>query len=379
MWAIDSSLAKRVLGVTWILFASTNAYLMLLLAGQETIPYHLIWASYVLLYGFFPWSHRIKWTAFWTITLVTGYVLLDHARSGFIDLSECSEILLMGLLVAMLVWHVDRHRAVQSRLIVLQEDERRGAQSRELATRFGSHEARTRLTIIRGFVELITATTGEPATRQDGELVLDELDKTSLLITNLLTLVNASDLPPRTPIDVDEVLRAVVHRWVSTADRAWGCSTATGMMWGNDERFEALLDCLIENAVKFTVPGDSIAIDARTDGDNLVIEVSDSGAGIPEEDLGHVFDIFHTGSTAGDRAGNGLGLCIVQAIVEARHGTIEVASQVGVGTRFTLRWSGARRFPGSTPARHTHLAPGGPDGLSADGRPPQLKEAAHPI
>jgi light-regulated signal transduction histidine kinase (bacteriophytochrome) len=83
---------------------------------------------------------------------------------------------------------------------------------------------------------------------------------------------------------------------------------------------------LIENAVKFTVEGDSIAIDARRQDGDVVLSVSDSGQGIPEEDLQRVFEIFQTGSAAGDRAWNGLGLAIVGAIVEARNGTLEVTS-----------------------------------------------------
>jgi two-component system OmpR family sensor kinase len=368
MSAIDSSRAKRALAAGWLFFASINVYLTFVLAGEETIPYHLIWASYALLYGLYPWSKWVKWSAFWAVTLSTGWALIDHARSGFIGFSECSEILLMGLLVALLIWHVDRHRATQNRLIILQGDERRGAESRELTTRFGSHEARTRLTIIRGFVEVMAATTTEPATRQDAELVLDELDKTTVLIANLLTLVTVSDSAPPAPVDVDAVFQAVVHRWVATADREWRCSSATGVMWVNDERLEALLDCLIENAVKFTVPGDSIEIDCRTDGDDLVIDVSDSGAGIPEQDLDHVFDIFRTGSTAGDRAGSGLGLAIVHAIVEARHGTVAVASQEGVGTRFTLRF-GVSVVPGTAPTHPRQLSTATDDEISADDLP----------
>lgn len=160
------------------------------------------------------------------------------------------------------------------------------------------------------------------------------------------------------------MFRAVVHRWVSTADRAWRCTSATVVVWGNDERLEALLDCLIENAVKFTVPGDSIEVDVRNDGDDLVISVSDAGVGIPEQDLAHVFDIFHTGS-AGDRAGNGLGLAIVQAIVEARRGTIDVTSQVGVGTCFTLRLK-ARIVAGTGPAGCQHLPATDQDEDTAD-------------
>ena len=61
MWAIDSSRAKWSLAAAWAVFATVNAWLMVQLPGEETIPYHLIWASYALLYGLFAWSTWLTW------------------------------------------------------------------------------------------------------------------------------------------------------------------------------------------------------------------------------------------------------------------------------------------------------------------------------
>jgi signal transduction histidine kinase len=108
-------------------------------------------------------------------------------------------------------------------------------------------------------------------------------------------------------------------------------------MFGNPERLEAALDCLVENAVKFTDDGDSIRIEAHVDRGEALLLVSDSGIGIPQEEVAGVFDTFRTGSASPDRAGSGLGLAIVAAIVESLHGSVEVDSIVGSGTRFTIR------------------------------------------
>ena len=70
----------------------------------------------------------------------------------------------------------------------------------------------------------------------------------------------------------------------------------------------------------------------------MVLTVRDAGAGIPAADLDSVFEIFRTASTAGERAGSGLGLAIVKAAMEARGGTVSVASSPGRGTTFTLRF-----------------------------------------
>lgn len=337
MLVTGSSPAKSSLAIAWLVFAGVNTYLTFVLAGEETIPYHLVWASFALLYGLYSWSRRVTWVTFGLITATSGIALVDHARSGVIGWSEVSEVVLMGAILSLLIWHVDRHRAIQRRLVELQEDERRTAAQRELASRFGTHEVRTRLAIARGFVELMASATTDPGMVQDAELVLGELDKASGLVTSLLTLVRVGTPSPRAPVDVATMIASIVHRWVGTADREWTSTSFPGFINGDAERFEASFDCLIENAVKFTVEGDSIDINARIDGPDLVLSVEDSGAGIPAEDFDRIFDIFQTSTTAGDRAGNGLGLSIVKAMVDARHGTVEVSSAVGVGSCFTLR------------------------------------------
>ncbi|MDT4958061.1 MAG: two-component system, OmpR family, sensor kinase [Pseudonocardiales bacterium] len=338
MLVIDSSRAKAWVAAGWIVFSSVNAYLMFKLPGQETIPYHLIWVSFVLLYGLASWSRATTWGAFSAITFVTAFPLLEHARSGVIGMSECSEIVLMAVIAALLVWHVNRHQAAQRRLAELRESERERSQNREIATRFGSHELRTRLTIARGFAEYIHDKTADEETRSDAGLILVEMDKASALATNLMTFVRVAALPTLAQIDLDALIESAVRRWSASVDRVWISSASAGMVLGDAERFEAALDCLIENATKFTTLTDSISIRARADGPGaVVVTVEDSGAGIPPQDVHRVTELFHTSSTAGNRAGSGLGLPIVRAIVEARGGSLQVASLVGAGTRVTIR------------------------------------------
>ena len=339
MWAIDSSRAKPLLASAWLVFASVNALLMYLLPGKETIPYHLIWASFALLYGLFPWSRATTWISFSSITVITGIPLIKHATSGIIGWEECSEIVLMGVLVALLIWHVNRQRAAQARLAEVREVERVRAHNREVTARFGSHEVRTRLTIARGFAELLRDGASDETTRSDAALILSELDKASALTTQVLTLVRVEASSPRSQValvDVDELLDGVCRRWAAAVNRQWSCSSGVGMVFGDAERLEAALDCLVENAVKFTSDSDSITLRALSAAGEVQISVRDSGIGIPREDLARVTELFQTGSTAGDRAGSGLGLAIVRAIVSARGGRLDVASAVGVGTCVTI-------------------------------------------
>ena len=99
------------------------------------------------------------------------------------------------------------------------------------------------------------------------------------------------------------------------------------------------MENLLENAIKFTSDGGSIEVRARTDGDDAVVEVEDTGVGISEEALPEIFGAFQQESEglAREYEGSGLGLSIVQRLTEAHGGTVEVDSEKGVGTRFTVR------------------------------------------
>jgi signal transduction histidine kinase len=337
MLAIDSPRARRLIGLGWLVFASVNATLMYLVPGEETIPYHLIWASFAYLYGLVVWPRAITWPVFAGITVITGGALLRHAISGYIGWEECSEIVLMGVIAALLVWHVNRHQAARLRIAELLEAERIRAGNRELATRFGSHELRTRLTIARGFIDLIREATPDAQTQSDAELAIAELDKATALATGLMTLVRVDASLPLAAQDLDDLVDAIAHRWAARTDREWVISATAGSIRCHVERFEAAIDCLVENAVKFTADGDQISIDARRDRSDVVVTVADCGVGIPPEDLGLVTDLFHTSSNAGERAGSGLGLPIVRAAVEARGGTLSIESTLGSGTAVTFR------------------------------------------
>lgn len=332
---------QRLLAAGWLVFATANVVLMCVMVGGETIPYHLIWASYALLYGLLPWSRTATWITFWGVTVATGLPLLLHAHSGAIDWAECSEIVLMGVIVGLLIWHVNRHRAAQRRIAELRQSEQVRAHNRELAARFSSHEIRTRLTVARGFTELIRDATIDDSIASDACSAVGELDKASALATVMLTLVRVETPSPQESVQLDELIAAVVGRWSATVGRQWKSSSSVGVIHGDAERIEAALDCLVENAVKFTSPTDTIEIGARLEAGDVVLSVADTGSGIPEADLDRIFQLFETGSTAGERAGSGLGLAIVTAIVSARDGSLSVASTFGEGSCFTMRMPAA--------------------------------------
>ncbi len=116
------------------------------------------------------------------------------------------------------------------------------------------------------------------------------------------------------------------------------------MVHGDRTRLAQLLDNLVSNALKFTPPGGLVRVQLRTSGTKAVLEVSDTGVGMPAKDQEGLFDRFYR--TPGARRqgvpGTGLGLSIVKAIVDAHEGTIGVVSSEGTGTIFRIELPLAR-------------------------------------
>jgi len=94
---------------------------------------------------------------------------------------------------------------------------------------------------------------------------------------------------------------------------------------------------LVDNAIKFTAPGDTIEIRGFEDGDRVVIEIADTGPGIPEDEISLVWDELYRGQGARGIPGSGLGLALVRAIAERHGGEVNLRSRSGQGTVFTLR------------------------------------------
>jgi len=107
-------------------------------------------------------------------------------------------------------------------------------------------------------------------------------------------------------------------------------------LFGDADRLQQIAVNLIANAVKFTPAGGSVMIRTGSDDGFAVLEVSDTGPGIPEDELAHVFERFWRGSN-GDRAtGSGIGLAVVAELAAAHHGTVTASNDPQGGCRFTV-------------------------------------------
>lgn len=147
----------------------------------------------------------------------------------------------------------------------------------------------------------------------------------------------------RQTIDVDELLQRVVRAFGPSAQSkrivlAVEGGTALPRIKADPLRLEQVLNNLVSNALKFTKEGGKVVVGAKPLHSKIALWISDSGVGIPTHEIGDLFKDYvraSTRPTAGEKS-TGLGLAICKRLVEAHGGTIEVESQVGVGSKFTL-------------------------------------------
>jgi signal transduction histidine kinase len=225
-----------------------------------------------------------------------------------------------------------------------------------------SHELRTPLTSIVGYVELLLdPLDGEvdPVQSEYLKVVARNARRLERLVGDLLFLaqVEAGRLELAVgPVDLCALARTAIDGARPMADdkgvRLELDCAECGDVEADAVRIEQLLDNLVSNAVKFTQGGGRVEVCIRTAGDDVLLQVSDTGIGIPELELGRLFQRFFRASSATSREiqGTGLGLAIAKTIAEAHDGTIGVESEAGVGTTFTVRLP-ARRVARVTAAQ----------------------------
>ncbi|PRX48662.1 two-component system sensor histidine kinase BaeS [Prauserella shujinwangii] len=214
-----------------------------------------------------------------------------------------------------------------------------------------AHELRTPLVNVRGWLEAA----------QDGVATLDQplvaslLEETLLLqhlIDDLqdLALADAGKLRVhREPVDIGAILEqvAAAHRGRAEADGVDLTVLVDGEpdLCADPTRLRQALGNLVSNALRHTPSGGRVTLWARRVADEVLVGVADTGSGIDEASLPHVFDRFWRAEKSRSRGGggSGLGLAITHHLVDAHGGRIEVRSTVGVGTTFTLHLPGSRQ------------------------------------
>lgn len=210
-----------------------------------------------------------------------------------------------------------------------------------------SHELRTPLTVLRGELEVaLRRDRSGPEYRETLENCREEIQRLSRLTENLLTLARAdadAPLPARELVDAATVCRTVGEQFASSAaQRSISFevdATREVMVEGEGLALERAVANLVDNALRYTPPGETVRLVAQAAGSEALIIVSDSGPGIAPEHLPRLFDRFYRVESfrSREQGGAGLGLAIVRSQVEAHGGTVAVRSELGQGSTFEIR------------------------------------------
>src|SRR5215216_2061598 len=202
MSGIASTLRRHWVEVAWGTFAAANVAVIVMLTDWETIPFHFIWVSLTLVYGFRVW--RVGATL-WTLSVVfasTGALILLDVQGGSQLAGELFEVPLMSAMFLAMVWHA-RRRQQAMRVVERLADERASLLERQERFRHdASHELRTPVTIARGHLEVLQRL-GTAAPEVD--VAIDELQRIERILARLLLLAKADqpDFLAAQDIDVE--------------------------------------------------------------------------------------------------------------------------------------------------------------------------------
>ena len=207
-----------------------------------------------------------------------------------------------------------------------------------------SHELRTPVSVIMAYAENLAAHTPDRETVEQASAILTESRRMHSIIAQLLALTRGYE--GKYQLSLEEITLAEMVSDVLaelTEEAAAGGITLIEQvppriqLSADQSLMTQLLLNLVENGIKYGKTGGTVAVSALEQDGHILLTIQDDGIGIGEKDLPHIFDRFYRADQARDRSGSGLGLSIVKWIVELHGWTIQAASELGRGTRFTIQ------------------------------------------
>lgn len=209
-----------------------------------------------------------------------------------------------------------------------------------------SHELRTPLVTLQGYSEAIIdgITESDEATKEFASIIYDESLRLARLVNDLLDLArieSGKETMHFTSFDIGDFLPRVMRKFnqmASEKEIRLQTDAPHRLIEADGDRLEQVFTNLIGNAIAHTDSGE-IRIEVTEETDGLRIQLTDTGHGIPKEDLPFVFERFYKADkarTSGSKTGTGIGLAIVKNVVDAHHGKVSVSSTLGVGTTFEI-------------------------------------------
>ncbi len=207
-----------------------------------------------------------------------------------------------------------------------------------------SHEMKTPLAIIKNYAEMLRMEhVSEEQRKEYAKSVESAAMRLSDLIGNILKLNKLENQRITPDIKIYDVCRQLCE-CILQFEEVWdekGIELETeiedvAMIRADASLMELVWNNLLSNAVKFTEQGGRITVRQTSDEEYIRISVSDNGCGMSRESMGRIFDKFYQGDTSHSKEGNGLGLALVQRVLELMDGEIQVASEEGKGSTFTV-------------------------------------------
>jgi signal transduction histidine kinase len=207
-----------------------------------------------------------------------------------------------------------------------------------------AHDLRTPMTRWRGLAEV--ALQANPEGEACREVLADCLEESECILTMLRTLMDISEaetgaiLLNLAPVNLAELIARVeeLYRYVAEEKQIALSTTCPQYLAATIDRprMQQALANLLDNAIKYTPAGGKVQVEAYRQPPHVVVAVKDSGVGIPPAELPRIWDRLYRGDKSRSTIGLGLGLSLVKAVVEAHGGRMEVASEVGTGSLFTV-------------------------------------------
>ncbi|QAA33725.1 two-component system histidine kinase PnpS [Clostridium manihotivorum] len=213
-----------------------------------------------------------------------------------------------------------------------------------------SHELKTPLTSIKGFAETLKYVEDENNREKFLNIINEEAERLTRLINDILTLSNIEQNIEciKKRFNGDRIIEDVYTLMRIEAEKK-NINLTVDLknkldLLGDPDRFKQMMINLIDNAIKYSEDGDTVLITSKNKDEVVTYTVEDTGIGIPKKDINRLFERFYRVDKARSRSkgGTGLGLAIVKHIIKTFNGTIDVDSQLGIGTKFTIKLKGIR-------------------------------------
>ena len=278
--------------------------------------------------------------------------IVSMREKSFIQVGGLMGFVLLLLIVSYIIIHVDARRIKQykqkteyliSQLTESVSQNKRLIDSRKKAMHSITHELRTPLAAIHGYAELIQKNNAETnIDRYSGHIRLSSQRMLAMLnsLLDFFRLDNGKEQPVSIPFRLEDIARILKAEFQNMAESNSLClvieNNADVALTGDKNRILQIGNNLLSNAIKFTENGGvSMTIDYNNGVLTLVVE--DTGTGMTEDEQQRIFTAFERLSNATAQDGFGLGLSVVKRIVDMLKGTIDLQSENGKGSRFTVR------------------------------------------